>query len=162
MHRDLKPENLLLASKQKGAAVKLADFGLAIEVINSRFSCDFSSFFEFIVSGRTYRLGDSSMIARESLRLIALLDRSSLNSYALSKKNGRAVNFLCQFKRNLNLSSSKVSPQRLITLTSIFFIFLLIFFSLSHTSTAGQWRSIRLARLRWHPWIPQFRGEHGF
>ncbi len=28
----LKPENLLLASKMKGAAVKLADFGLAIEV----------------------------------------------------------------------------------------------------------------------------------
>ena len=27
-----KPENLLLASKAKGAAVKLADFGLAIEV----------------------------------------------------------------------------------------------------------------------------------
>jgi len=26
------PENLLLASKVKGAAVKLADFGLAIEV----------------------------------------------------------------------------------------------------------------------------------
>lgn len=26
------PENLLLASKEKGAAVKLADFGLAIEV----------------------------------------------------------------------------------------------------------------------------------
>lgn len=26
------PENLLLASKMKGAAVKLADFGLAIEV----------------------------------------------------------------------------------------------------------------------------------
>ena len=26
------PENLLLASKSKGAAVKLADFGLAIEV----------------------------------------------------------------------------------------------------------------------------------
>ncbi|KAL5019091.1 hypothetical protein ScPMuIL_004813, partial [Solemya velum] len=32
IHRDLKPENLLLASKAKGAAVKLADFGLAIEV----------------------------------------------------------------------------------------------------------------------------------
>ncbi|XP_072923194.1 calcium/calmodulin-dependent protein kinase type II subunit alpha isoform X2 [Hemitrygon akajei] len=32
VHRDLKPENLLLASKNKGAAVKLADFGLAIEV----------------------------------------------------------------------------------------------------------------------------------
>lgn len=32
VHRDLKPENLLLASKDKGAAVKLADFGLAIEV----------------------------------------------------------------------------------------------------------------------------------
>ncbi|XP_037991929.1 calcium/calmodulin-dependent protein kinase type II subunit delta isoform X4 [Motacilla alba alba] len=32
VHRDLKPENLLLASKSKGAAVKLADFGLAIEV----------------------------------------------------------------------------------------------------------------------------------
>jgi len=28
----LQPENLLLASKTKGAAVKLADFGLAIEV----------------------------------------------------------------------------------------------------------------------------------
>lgn len=32
VHRDLKPENLLLASKNKGANVKLADFGLAIEV----------------------------------------------------------------------------------------------------------------------------------
>lgn len=28
----LQPENLLLASKMKGASVKLADFGLAIEV----------------------------------------------------------------------------------------------------------------------------------
>ena len=28
----IQPENLLLASKEKGAAVKLADFGLAIEV----------------------------------------------------------------------------------------------------------------------------------
>lgn len=36
VHRDLKPENLLLASKQKGAAVKLADFGLAIEVEGDR------------------------------------------------------------------------------------------------------------------------------
>eukprot|EP00117_Sycon_ciliatum_P043982 scpid53432/ scgid31776/ Calcium/calmodulin-dependent protein kinase type II alpha chain len=32
MHRDLKPENLLLASKQRGADVKLADFGLAVEI----------------------------------------------------------------------------------------------------------------------------------
>lgn len=32
VHRDLKPENLLLASKNKGANVKLADFGLAIDV----------------------------------------------------------------------------------------------------------------------------------
>ncbi|KAM9717881.1 calcium/calmodulin-dependent protein kinase type II delta 1 chain isoform 15-T15 [Menidia menidia] len=32
VHRDLKVKNLLLASKLKGAAVKLADFGLAIEV----------------------------------------------------------------------------------------------------------------------------------
>lgn len=32
VHRDLKPENLLLATKNKGANVKLADFGLAIEV----------------------------------------------------------------------------------------------------------------------------------
>ncbi|KAI3382656.1 hypothetical protein SNEBB_005399 [Seison nebaliae] len=32
VHRDLKPENLLLASKNRGAAIKLADFGLAIEV----------------------------------------------------------------------------------------------------------------------------------
>lgn len=31
-HFLLQPENLLLASKAKGAAVKLADFGLAIEV----------------------------------------------------------------------------------------------------------------------------------
>lgn len=36
MHRDLKPENLLLASKLKGAAVKLADFGLAIELQNDQ------------------------------------------------------------------------------------------------------------------------------
>jgi len=34
IHRDLKPENLLLASKEKGAVVKLADFGLAVEVSN--------------------------------------------------------------------------------------------------------------------------------
>jgi calcium/calmodulin-dependent protein kinase (CaM kinase) II len=32
IHRDLKPENLLLASREKNAAVKLADFGLALEV----------------------------------------------------------------------------------------------------------------------------------
>ncbi|CAH8430218.1 unnamed protein product [Dicrocoelium dendriticum] len=36
VHRDLKPENLLLASKSKGAAVKLADFGLAIEVTSEQ------------------------------------------------------------------------------------------------------------------------------
>lgn len=36
VHRDLKPENLLLASKAKGAAVKLADFGLAIEVMGEQ------------------------------------------------------------------------------------------------------------------------------
>lgn len=36
VHRDLKPENLLLASKLKGAAVKLADFGLAIEVMGDQ------------------------------------------------------------------------------------------------------------------------------
>ncbi|KAL7057565.1 hypothetical protein AAHC03_016920 [Spirometra sp. Aus1] len=38
VHRDLKPENLLLASKSRGAAVKLADFGLAIEVQGDQFS----------------------------------------------------------------------------------------------------------------------------
>ncbi|KAL7668234.1 hypothetical protein ACOME3_008944 [Neoechinorhynchus agilis] len=32
VHRDLKPENLLLASRTKGANVKLADFGLALEL----------------------------------------------------------------------------------------------------------------------------------
>ena len=32
VHRDLKPENLLLENSKRGAAVKLADFGLAIEV----------------------------------------------------------------------------------------------------------------------------------
>ena len=32
IHRDLKPENLLLASREKGADVKLADFGLALEL----------------------------------------------------------------------------------------------------------------------------------
>ncbi|XP_065565645.1 calcium/calmodulin-dependent protein kinase type II alpha chain-like [Artemia franciscana] len=32
IHRDIKPDNLLLGSKAPGAAVKLADFGLAIEV----------------------------------------------------------------------------------------------------------------------------------
>lgn len=30
----IQPENLLLASKEKGAVVKLADFGLAVEVPN--------------------------------------------------------------------------------------------------------------------------------
>uniref|UniRef100_A0A0V0J9S3 calcium/calmodulin-dependent protein kinase n=1 Tax=Schistocephalus solidus TaxID=70667 RepID=A0A0V0J9S3_SCHSO len=38
VHRDLKPENLLLASKSRGAAVKLADFGLAIEVQGDQFA----------------------------------------------------------------------------------------------------------------------------
>jgi len=38
VHRDLKPENLLLASKEKGAAVKLADFGLAVEVDNDKYA----------------------------------------------------------------------------------------------------------------------------
>lgn len=32
IHRDLKPENLLLSSKSKDASVKLADFGLAVEL----------------------------------------------------------------------------------------------------------------------------------
>lgn len=32
VHRDLKPENLLLASREKAADVKLADFGLALEL----------------------------------------------------------------------------------------------------------------------------------
>lgn len=32
LYLSVQPENLLLASKMKGAAVKLADFGLAIEV----------------------------------------------------------------------------------------------------------------------------------
>eukprot|EP00795_Rhopilema_esculentum_P005404 gene5404-569_t len=38
VHRDLKPENLLLASKEKGAVVKLADFGLAVEVDGEKYS----------------------------------------------------------------------------------------------------------------------------
>lgn len=33
VHRDLKPENILLASKSKGAPIKIADFGLAIKVV---------------------------------------------------------------------------------------------------------------------------------
>jgi len=32
IHRDLKPENLLLSSRDKNAIIKLADFGLAVEV----------------------------------------------------------------------------------------------------------------------------------
>lgn len=36
IHRDLKPENLLLSSKDRGAIVKLADFGLAIEVLDNQ------------------------------------------------------------------------------------------------------------------------------
>ncbi|KAF7260761.1 hypothetical protein EG68_01764 [Paragonimus skrjabini miyazakii] len=32
IHRDLKPENILLASKQRNAVLKIADFGLAIRV----------------------------------------------------------------------------------------------------------------------------------
>ncbi|XP_063711055.1 calcium/calmodulin-dependent protein kinase type II delta chain-like isoform X2 [Symsagittifera roscoffensis] len=38
VHRDLKPENLLLASKHRGAAVKLADFGLAIQVSGEEYA----------------------------------------------------------------------------------------------------------------------------
>jgi len=38
VHRDLKPENLLLASKEKGAAVKLADFGLAVDSDGDKFA----------------------------------------------------------------------------------------------------------------------------
>lgn len=38
VHRDLKPENLLLASKEKGAVVKLADFGLAVEMDSDKYS----------------------------------------------------------------------------------------------------------------------------
>lgn len=34
IHRDLKPENLLLSTKDKSAIIKLADFGLAVEVLN--------------------------------------------------------------------------------------------------------------------------------
>lgn len=34
IHRDLKPENLLLSTKDKSAIIKLADFGLAVEVSN--------------------------------------------------------------------------------------------------------------------------------
>ena len=36
IHRDIKPENLLLASKEKGASVKLADFGLAVEAMDGK------------------------------------------------------------------------------------------------------------------------------
>ncbi len=32
VHRDLKPENILLASKLRGADIKIADFGLSVEV----------------------------------------------------------------------------------------------------------------------------------
>ena len=32
LNLDLKPENLLLESNSKGAAIKLADFGLAVEI----------------------------------------------------------------------------------------------------------------------------------
>lgn len=36
IHRDIKPENLLLSSKTPGAAVKLADFGLAVESMDGK------------------------------------------------------------------------------------------------------------------------------
>lgn len=37
VHRDLKPENILLVSQEEGAAIKIADFGLAIEVDGDEF-----------------------------------------------------------------------------------------------------------------------------
>ncbi|KAI4832221.1 hypothetical protein KUCAC02_015195 [Chaenocephalus aceratus] len=52
VHRDLKPENLLLASKLKGAAVKLADFGLAIEVQGDQQSNGFAGTPGLLVSPR--------------------------------------------------------------------------------------------------------------
>ena len=36
VHRDIKPENLLLSSKNKDAKIKLADFGLSVEVSNDK------------------------------------------------------------------------------------------------------------------------------
>ncbi|KAF1742424.1 hypothetical protein MXB_355 [Myxobolus squamalis] len=36
IHRDIKPENLLLANKTPSADIKLADFGLAVEVTNGQ------------------------------------------------------------------------------------------------------------------------------
>ncbi|XP_017822543.3 calcium/calmodulin-dependent protein kinase type II subunit delta-like [Callithrix jacchus] len=39
VHQDRKPENLLLASKSKGAAMKLVDFGLATEVQGDQQAC---------------------------------------------------------------------------------------------------------------------------
>ena len=36
VHRDIKPENLLLSSKNKDAKIKLADFGLSVEVSNEK------------------------------------------------------------------------------------------------------------------------------
>lgn len=38
VHRDLKPDNILLVSKKPGAAIKIADFGLAIEVRGDKHS----------------------------------------------------------------------------------------------------------------------------
>uniref|UniRef100_A0A8C0EZW7 calcium/calmodulin-dependent protein kinase n=1 Tax=Bubo bubo TaxID=30461 RepID=A0A8C0EZW7_BUBBB len=57
VHRDLKPENLLLASKCKGAAVKLADFGLAIEVQGEQ-----QAWFGKIVPPRVLFLSSSSTL----------------------------------------------------------------------------------------------------
>ena len=41
IHRDLKPENILLSDKTESATIKLADFGLAVEVYIYKYYVDF-------------------------------------------------------------------------------------------------------------------------
>ncbi|KAI1236413.1 hypothetical protein IHE44_0001705 [Lamprotornis superbus] len=82
VHRDLKPENLLLASKCKGAAVKLADFGLAIEVQGEQ-QAWFALPAHFSVFGCFFFKDDSLWILGTSLDAIEekLINKDRKNGY---------------------------------------------------------------------------------
>lgn len=69
-----KPENLLLASKLKGAAVKLADFGLAIEVQGDQQAWfgEYNDSLKSVCSGPSWHSGVSGKLKLLPLKYFTL------------------------------------------------------------------------------------------